>query len=63
MSGRIIKSLSIPPSLGANGLAPDSMHSGNRDHESKDQIIEIDDYKIVDEIENRVAEGHKVVKR
>ena len=37
------------------------MHSGNRDHESKDQIIEIDDYKIVDETENRVAEDHKVV--
>ena len=40
-----------------------SMHSGNRDHESRDQIIEIDDYKIVDETENRVAEDHKVVIR
>jgi hypothetical protein len=40
-----------------------SMHNRNRDHESKDRIIEIDDYKIVDETESRVAEGHKVVIR
>ena len=40
-----------------------SMHSGNRDHEPKGQIIEIDDYKIVDEPENRVAKVHKVVIR
>jgi len=28
-----------------------SKHSGNKDNESKDQIIEIDDYKIVNETE------------
>ena len=32
-----------------------------RGHESKDQIIEIDDYEIVDENQNRVSEGHKVI--
>jgi hypothetical protein len=35
-------------------------NSMKRDHESKDQIIEIDDYEIVDEIQNRASEGHKV---
>ena len=28
--------------------------------ESKDRIIEIDEYEIVDEIQNRASEGHKV---
>jgi hypothetical protein len=37
------------------------MSSMNRDHESKDQIIETNEYKIVDEIENRAPEGYKVV--
>ena len=29
--------------------------------EPKDQIIEIDDYEIVDENQNRASEGHKVI--
>jgi len=29
--------------------------------EPKDQIIEIDDYEIVDEIQNRASKGHKVI--
>jgi hypothetical protein len=29
--------------------------------EPKDQIIEIDDYEIVDEIQNRAYKGHKVI--
>ena len=41
---------------------PTNSHSGNRDHESKNKIIEIDDYRILDEPENRVVE-HKVVIR
>ena len=28
--------------------------------ESKDRIIEIDEYEIVDEIQNRASEGYKV---
>jgi len=36
------------------------MSSFKRDHGAKDQIIETDEYKIVDEIENRAPEGHKV---
>ena len=40
-----------------------SKHSGNKDHKSKNQIIEINDYKIVDETENQLAKGHKVVIR
>jgi hypothetical protein len=40
-----------------------SKHGGNWDHEFKDQIIEIDDYKILDETEDRVAKNHKVVIR
>jgi hypothetical protein len=32
-----------------------------RGREPKDQIIEIDDYEIVDEIQNRASEGHKVI--
>ncbi|MDD1752089.1 MAG: hypothetical protein LUQ38_03235 [Methanotrichaceae archaeon] len=40
-----------------------SMQSGNKDHKSKNQIIEINDYKIVDETENQVAKGHKVMIR
>jgi hypothetical protein len=32
-----------------------------RDHEPKDQIIKIDDYEIVDEIQNRASKGHKVI--
>ena len=35
------------------------MSSLKRDHGAKDQIIETDEYKIVDEIENRAPEGHK----
>jgi hypothetical protein len=30
------------------------------DHEFNDQIIEIDEYEIVDEIQNRASEGYKV---
>ena len=30
-------------------------------HEPKGQIIEIDDYEIVDEIQNRASKGHKVI--
>ncbi|MDD1758225.1 MAG: hypothetical protein LUQ22_05780 [Methanotrichaceae archaeon] len=40
-----------------------SMQSGNKDYKSKNQIIEINDYKIVDETENRVARGHKLMIR
>jgi hypothetical protein len=40
-----------------------SKNSGNRDHKSEGQIIEINDYKIVDESENLVDKGHKVVIR
>jgi hypothetical protein len=29
--------------------------------EPKDQIIEIDDYEIVDEIQNRASKSHKVI--
>ena len=29
--------------------------------EPKDQVIEIDDYEIVDEIQNRASKGHKVI--
>jgi hypothetical protein len=36
-------------------------NSTKRGRESKDQIIEIDDYEIVDEIQNRASEGHKVI--
>jgi hypothetical protein len=36
----------------------DSMKRGR---EPQDQIIEIDDYEIVDEIQNRASEGHKVI--
>ena len=32
-----------------------------RDHEPKDKVIEIDDYEIVDEIQNRASKGHKVI--
>lgn len=32
-----------------------------RDHEPKDEIIEIDDYEIVDEVENRASKCHKVI--
>jgi hypothetical protein len=32
-----------------------------RGRESKDQIIEIDDYEIVDGNQNRASEGHKVI--
>lgn len=32
-----------------------------RDHEPKDKIIEIDDYEIVDEAENRASKCHKVI--
>jgi hypothetical protein len=35
--------------------------NSKRGHESKDQIIEIDDYEIVDGIQNRASEGHKVI--
>ena len=37
--------------------AKNSMKEG---HESKDRIIEIDEYEIVDEIQNRASEGYKV---
>ena len=30
-------------------------------YEPKDQIIEIDDYEILDENQNRASEGHKVI--
>ena len=30
-------------------------------NEPKDQIIEIDDYEVVDENQNRASEGHKVI--
>jgi len=36
------------------------MSSLKMDHGAKDQFIETDEYKIVDEIENRAPEGHKV---
>ena len=29
--------------------------------EPKDQIIETDDYEIVDEIQNRASKGHRVI--
>ena len=32
-----------------------------RGREPKDQIIEIDDYEIVEENQNRASEGHKVI--
>ena len=32
-----------------------------RDHEPKDKVIEIDDYEIVDEIQNQASKGHKVI--
>jgi len=35
-----------------------TMKSGS---EPMDQIIEIDDYEIVDEIQNRASKGHKVI--
>ena len=31
------------------------------DHEPKDNVIEIEDYEIVDEIQNRASKGHKVI--
>lgn len=31
------------------------------DHEPKDKIIEINDYEIVDEVENRASKCHKVI--
>jgi len=37
--------------------AKNSMKEGR---ESKDRIIEIDEYEIVDEIQNRASEGYKV---
>ena len=30
-------------------------------HEPKDQVIEIYDYEIIDENQNRASEGHKVI--
>jgi hypothetical protein len=35
-------------------------NSMQRGPASKDQIIEIDEYEIVDEVENRASEGYKV---
>ena len=32
-----------------------------RGREPKDQIIEIDDYEIVDEVQNRASKSHKVI--
>lgn len=32
-----------------------------RGHGPKDQVIEIEDYEIVDDIQNRASKGHKVI--
>jgi hypothetical protein len=32
-----------------------------RGREPKDQVIEIDDYEIVDEVQNQASKGHKVI--
>jgi hypothetical protein len=32
-----------------------------REHEPKDNVIEIEDYEIVDEIQNRASRGRKVI--
>ena len=57
--------------IAADGVAPlHKMLKGSiwprattmkRGREPKDQIIEIDDYEIVDENQNRASVGHKVI--
>jgi hypothetical protein len=32
-----------------------------KDHDPKDNVIEIEDYEIVDEIQNRASRGRKVI--
>ncbi len=40
-----------------------STYGENRDHRNENKIIEIEDYKVVDEPENRATKDHKVVMR
>lgn len=44
-----------------NGSSRPQTNTVKRGREPKDQVIEIDDYEIVDEIQNQTSKGHKVI--